>query len=50
MARGRRVLVLIDGNHRAVRAYQTRQPFLCRRLSDEENRLCILDAPPGVIP
>jgi hypothetical protein len=44
------VYILIDGIHRAVRAYREGQRFYCLILSDEQSRACLIGAPAGVIP
>lgn len=47
---GQVVYVIIDGIHRAVRAYRDGQPFIVLILSDEDSRACILGNPEGLIP
>ena len=42
--------ILVDGVHRATRAYLTGQPFFACVLPDDVSRECVIDAPPGTIP
>ena len=42
--------ILIDGVHRAVKAYRTGQPFKAIVLPPEVSRDCLLDAPEGSVP
>ena len=44
------VYILIDGTHRAVRAYRERKPFYCYVLSPAQSRACLLSGPSEVIP
>jgi len=44
------VYILVDGIHRAVRAYRERKPFYAHILTDAQSRRCVLSAPTGVIP
>jgi hypothetical protein len=47
---GRIYYLLVDGVHRAMRAYREGARFWTQALTDEDNRACLLEAPPGVIP
>ena len=44
------VYVIVDGIHRAVRAYRDGQPFIVLILSDSDSRTCILGSWEGLVP
>jgi hypothetical protein len=50
LANDRIINILIDGSHRLAKALRQGVPFQVRRLTEADNRRCIVEAPPGVIP